>query len=211
MSPPSEHWLQRVRYTAAEPKSWLSHARTLRQAAEDLWIAGNRHVQTPGSELGSEVLGAWSAPGYTPPETGGSTRDVCFMLFGFALENLAKGIIVCRNPKLVDRERLHRWHRKGHKIAELFDWAEISLTDTERQLLVRMTRMTEWKGRYPVPMDFYEVGLQDPLIGYIAVSNSWPSDDYEVLSAVYDKAKATLIQTMNDVPALPADYEFGSG
>jgi hypothetical protein len=31
-------WLQRVRLTAAEATSWLQTARTLRQAAEDLWI-----------------------------------------------------------------------------------------------------------------------------------------------------------------------------
>jgi len=44
----NEHWLQRVRYTAAEPTSWLSLARTLRQAAEDLWLSGNEHSRNPG-------------------------------------------------------------------------------------------------------------------------------------------------------------------
>ena len=34
------------------------------------------------------------------------------MAFGFALENLAKGIIVCRDPSLVSRDRLKRWHGK---------------------------------------------------------------------------------------------------
>ena len=85
-----EHWLQRVRYTAAEPTSWLSHARTLRQAAEDLWLSGNAHSRNPGSELGATVLANWTSPDFVPTETGGSTCDVCLMVFGFALENLAR-------------------------------------------------------------------------------------------------------------------------
>ena len=109
----NEEWLQRVRYTAAEPTSWLSHARTLRQAAEDLWLSGNVHARNPGSELGATVLAKWTSPDFVPPETGGSTRDICFMVFGFALENLAKGIIVCRDPSLVSRARLKSWHDAG--------------------------------------------------------------------------------------------------
>src|SRR2546422_10138894 len=102
---------------------------------EDLWIAGNEHARAPGSELGSTVLVAWRAPGFTAPETGGSTRDVCFMLFGFALENLAKGIIVCRDPKLVSSSRLKRWHGHGHDLAGLFQQAKIAVSEGERMLL----------------------------------------------------------------------------
>src|SRR3989442_1292005 len=58
-------WLQRVRYAAAEPTSWLLHATTLRQAAHDLWTAGNAHTREPGSELGATVLVQWAADDYT--------------------------------------------------------------------------------------------------------------------------------------------------
>jgi hypothetical protein len=201
-------WLQRVRYAAAEPTSWLQHARALRQAAEDLWTAGNAHDRTPGSELGATVLVKWTSPDFAPPETGGSTREVCFMLFGFALENLAKGIIVCRDPKLVSRDRLRKWHGNGHDLSALFDRAAIPVPEEERKLLGRTTRITEWKGRYPVAMNFDDVGLQDPIVGHIAVSNLWPADDYVGLSALYERAKAVLLKTMKDVPPLPVDYNF---
>ena len=85
MTSNDESWLQRVRYTAAEPTSWLAHARTLRQAAEDLWIAGNAHARNPGSELGATVLTSWTSPGIVPPDTGGTTCEVCFMVFGLPL------------------------------------------------------------------------------------------------------------------------------
>ena len=159
MTSSNELWLQRVRYAAAEPTSWLGHARTLRQAAEDLWVAGNVHSRNPGSELGSAVLAHWTDPGFAPPATGGGTRDVCFMVLGFALENLAKGIIVCRDPSLVSRARLTSWHGKGHDLVVLFERAAIAVSTEEHQTLERTTRITEWKGRYPVAMSFYDVGV----------------------------------------------------
>jgi len=201
-------WLQRVRYTAAEPTSWLVRARTLRQAAEDLWTAGNAHDLAPGSELGATVLVRWTSPDFTPPETGGSTREVCFMVFGFALENLAKGVIVCRDPKLVSRDRLSKWHGNGHDLLALFDRAAIQVSEEERKLLDRTTRIAEWKGRYPVAMNFYDVGLQDPIIGHIAVSSHWPANDYAGLCTLYERAKTALIETMKDVPPLPFDHNF---
>ena len=204
----NENWLQRVRHTAAEPTAWLSHARTLRQAAEDLWISGNAHARNPGTELGSTVLAQWSAPGFVPPETGGSTGDVCFMVFGFALENLAKGIIVCRDPSLVSRVGLKRWHGKGHDLVALFERAGISASTEEKGTLVRVSRIAEWKGRYPVAMNFYEVGVQDPILGHVAVTNIWPHEDFERLSQIYERAKGILIETMKAVPPLPADHAF---
>ena len=204
----NEHWLQRVRYTPAEPTSWLSHATTLRQAAEDLWVSGNAHSRNPGSELGATVLAKWTNPDFVPPETGGSTCDVCFMVFGFALENLAKGIIVCRDPSLVARARLKSWHGAGHDLVALFSRAGIAVSPEEHQTLERIARITEWKGRYPVAMSFYDVGVQDPIIGHIAVSNVWPADEFARLCQLYELAKAVLVETMEKVPPLPGDHKF---
>ena len=205
----SEAWLQRVRYSAAEPTSWLMRARTLRQAAEDLWNAGNAHDREPGSELGAKNLTTWTSPGFVRPETGGSTSEVCFMIFGFALENLAKGIIVCRDPTVVGKRRLSNWHGNGHDLVALFDRAAIPISEEERQALDRTTRITEWKGRYPVAMNFDEVGAQDRIIGHVAVSNVWPATDYGHLCALYDRAKQMLVKAMEERPPLQADYDFG--
>jgi hypothetical protein len=204
----NENWLQRVRYTAAEPAAWLLHARALRQAAEDLWVSGNAHARNPGSELGATVLAQSTAPGFVPPETGGTTSDVCLMVFGFALENLAKGIIVCRDPSLVSRVRLKTWHGKGHDLVALFVRAGLSVSPEENDTLARVSRIAEWKGRYPVAMNFYEVGVQDPIIGHVAVSNVWPLEEFTRLSHLYDRAKELLIETMKAVPPLPADHKF---
>ncbi len=205
-----EDWLQRVRFTAAQPASWLRHARTLRQAAHDLWASGNEHERNPGSELGTTVLVHWSSPDSIPIETGGSTRDVCFMLFGFALENLAKGIIVCRDPRVVTRGGLRKWHGSGHDLPRLFDRAAISISGDERELLTEIARTTEWKGRYPVAMDFDKVGGQDRVFGHTVVSNVWPADQYNTLCSIFERAKSTLVEALQHAPPLPENYVFES-
>lgn len=208
MAEQDESWLQRIRLSAANPLGWIIHARTLRQAAEDLWHAGNEHERSPGSELGSTVLYAGRNPDFSPPETGGSTSDVCFMLFGFALENLAKGIIVCRDPSRVTKSGFKGWGKKGHKLVELFELAEIPLDESERSLLGRVTRLTEWKGRYPLPMTFDNVTLHEPLLGYIAIGESWPPADYKALCELYDKSKKAFNEATLAVPTLPEAYKF---
>ena len=130
------------------------------------------------------------------------------MVFGFALENLAKGIIVCSDPKLVLRDRLKNWHGGGHNLVALFGRAGIAVSTEEEQTLERIARITEWKGRYPVAMSFYNVEIQDPIIGHIAVSNIWPAAEFAQLCKLYEQAKALLVKTMEKVPALPADYKF---
>lgn len=130
------------------------------------------------------------------------------MVFGFALENLAKGIIVCRDPSLVSKARLKSWHGAGHDLVVLFARAAIALDADECQTLERTTRIAEWKGRYPVAMSFYEVGAQDRIIGHVAVRNVWPADEYDRLCRIYDSAKLALIELMKAVPPLPPDYKF---
>jgi hypothetical protein len=208
MSADNDYWLQRVRHTAAEPNSWWMQARTLRQAAEDLWNAGNAHDREPGSELGATVLAKWTSPSFVRPLTGGSTYEVCFMLLGFALENLAKGIILCRDPSVVRKKQLRKWHGGGHDLVGLFRRAEIAVSDEDLATLERTTRITEWKGRYPVPINFHEVGGQDRVIGYVAVSNVWPADEFSRLCSLYQRAKEILDRTMEGTPPLPADYDF---
>jgi hypothetical protein len=128
------------------------------------------------------------------------------MLFGFALENLAKGIIVGRDPKVVTRRK---WLVKEHDIAKLFAKANIPLTGDECELLDRTSRLTIWKGRYPIPLEFDQVDPRDRVLGHLVIESRWPLDDYNGLVALYDKAKALLKQIEHETPLLPEDYDFG--
>jgi len=57
-------------------------------------------------------------------------------------------------------------------------------------------------------MSFYDVGVQDRIIGPVAVSNVWPVDEFARLCQLYERAKAFIIETMEKVPPLPVDYKF---
>ena len=57
-------------------------------------------------------------------------------------------------------------------------------------------------------MSFYDVGVQDPIIGHVAVSHVWPADELAVCVKLYERAKAVLVEIMEKVPPLPADYKF---
>lgn len=56
-------------------------------------------------------------------------------------------------------------------------------------------------------MNFYDVGVQDPVLGHVAVSNVWPTEDF-TRSQLYDRVKDVLVETMKAVPPLPADHKF---
>jgi hypothetical protein len=92
-------------------------------------------------------------------------------LAGLALENLAKSVIVAREPALVAEDRLHpTWPGTGHRLRSLFRQAHIGLTWEEARLVLGLQSYVEWGGRYPIPKRFrdgaprtyYGVGLRWP-------------------------------------------------
>lgn len=208
-----EGWLQVARYTAAEPTSWDRKAHCLRKAAGLLWDAGNEgRIATTGPK--PQTLVSWEREGFEAPKMGGGQEsEVCFMLLGFALENLAKGILVCRDPSLVSRKRLRGWHtdsQSGHDLVLLFDRCKIAVSEPERRLLARTTRLIVWRGRYPIPMNFYDIDPgRDPLTGQLAIGEGPLEDDFNGLQALYERVDAALRKTMEETPPLSADYDFG--
>ena len=104
--------------------------------------------------------------------------------------------------------KANKWYGKGHDLVKPFTDAKLSVTDQESELLQRITRIVEWKGRYPVPLDFNKVGAQDQVSGYIAISKIKPADDCKLLCQLYECTKTVLLKTMEEVPPLPPDYSF---
>jgi hypothetical protein len=86
-----------------------------------------------------------------PPEHG--LMDQHMMLAGFAIENICKGYLAAR---LSDEER-QRVHQagvlpksfRGHHVLKLVEQTGMTLSDTEKFLLKRITDAVLWRGRYP--------------------------------------------------------------
>jgi hypothetical protein len=74
------------------------------------------------------------------------------MLAGFAIENLCKGYLVGRLSQ-EERENVRAGvlpkSLKGHDALDLVEQAGMTLSDTEKYLLKRITEAVLWRGRYP--------------------------------------------------------------
>lgn len=73
-----------------------------------------------------------------------------FSMFGSALENLFKGLMVSKNPGLIGVNKLSP-SLKSHDLVQLAKDAEVKLNAQEMRLLAWMTEVVIWKARYSVP------------------------------------------------------------
>ncbi|GMO45010.1 MULTISPECIES: hypothetical protein [unclassified Bradyrhizobium] len=73
-----------------------------------------------------------------------------FLLYGYALENGLKAIIVDRDPSLIGREKIAA-QVSQHDLVSLAELASLSTSDAEREFLRWLTQVVVWKGRYNAP------------------------------------------------------------
>jgi hypothetical protein len=73
-----------------------------------------------------------------------------FSLYGSALENVFKGIIVSKDPALISADNLSE-KLKSHDLVRLARDARIRLSDHEQHVLKWVSEVLIWKARYSVP------------------------------------------------------------
>lgn len=86
---------------------------------------------------------------------------VYYLLIGYALENLLKGILIMRQPeRYVQQGSLKGL--KTHKLVKLFEDCRLPVDPETKELLEKLTLHIKWQGRYPVSLraedmelDFY--------------------------------------------------------
>jgi hypothetical protein len=116
-----------------EPHAWLMEATQLKRAA-DL--------------VGQELAKKLAVSPYGRPRYEDIVLFKSYMLLsGLALENLAKGIIVGRNPGVVTPDT---FNLKGHNLLQLAQQAALPFSDAERDILDRLTAFVVWAGKYPI-------------------------------------------------------------
>jgi hypothetical protein len=71
-----------------------------------------------------------------------------FLLYGYAVENLLKGLYVAKNPDAIGEDRLKV--PAHHDLCELAKEAGYTATVSELELMKKLTTITTWSGRYPV-------------------------------------------------------------
>lgn len=76
---------------------------------------------------------------------------VYFLLMGYSIENLLKGILLNQKPELFQPSK----RMKGfghHKLTRLCDEVGVELQSDEKKWLMKLTEYIEWQGKYPIPL-----------------------------------------------------------
>lgn len=174
----TEWWTIVTKGAAQDPTTWLASAQRLNQSATLLW-------ERFSARRGPKWQDDWG------------DLPAALMLAGFALENLAKGLIIAKEPNVVGDKELARWSvRSGHEISGLFSRVGV-LPESAAELVTveRLEYFARWAGRYPVPMRFAESTPIDSLgHGYrpLEISDEKREAEWGLYRGIYSRAEAAF-------------------
>lgn len=123
-------------------RSWLDSAFELNLAAKALRIKveENWHSKKPFREQ------------YISPY---------YMLIGYTLETLLKGIIVAKGHNCIVNSKFVGFGVNGHDLIALANKAEVSFDNEQSKILKLLTEHTTWAGRYPIAVKWQNTYLTD--------------------------------------------------
>jgi hypothetical protein len=133
---------------------WLAHIQPLIRSADSLWQRAETAAQIVRSIQETDEQYPLTAAASYEGEALEAMRDqglgrVALLLLGFAIEGLAKTLIVRKagDATVVDG----RFQHTGHDLLALLAEAGVDTTSEERPHLLVVRDYLEWLGRYPVP------------------------------------------------------------
>jgi hypothetical protein len=146
ISPESKQRQAMLAIGITDAERWLSRARGLVMAAEEVEPSVRRFWR--GFQATKNTARQLQLA------TGPSTHMAYFMLMGFAAENYLKGLLVAKDSKQIRQEAIKGKRHLvkalgGHDLVEVARKADLEISDSEEELLFRLTTNIEWFGRYP--------------------------------------------------------------
>lgn len=130
--------------SAQSPEAWRRTAFGLKRSADIIWeqwygifkrLKGGKKIKSTNNELGDLKF-------LIPP---------FLLLYGLALENALKGLMVANDPLIVASTVKWKIKGGGHDLGELYKKSDLLLIAEEQELLNALTQAVLWAGRYPVP------------------------------------------------------------
>jgi hypothetical protein len=105
--------------------------------------------------------GRYNKGGSPPEKTPSELHDPYFILVSYALENLFKALIIQGRSEEI-RGQFGQTGRlpsliKDHNLVKLSKRANIKIDITEEDVLRRLSRLSKWKSRYPVPVELSDM------------------------------------------------------
>jgi len=144
----SEFFKEQFDIGANTPGIWALNARRLKRGGDLIFDAYEIDLQAMGK-------------GASPLELNNlEVAGTATMLFGFAIENLLKAIIIAKEPRTINEGNLRDWPSNGHKLILLAEKADIPLNEQQKDMVHRLEVFVEWTGRYPVPKKPTQIPLK---------------------------------------------------
>ena len=172
----SKKFTRDVFKAAQSPQLWLLSASRLRDGAEAI-LEKELKYELPYIRAHKQAFGQATANAYSDRNDAGTAEikarvpnyPVAEMLYGYALENLLKGIIVANDPLLISDEKFNA-KLKSHDLIQLSKTCEFALNPQEIHVAKALSKLTEWAGRYPVALrqNEFAAGIpsRDELLDY---------------------------------------------
>jgi hypothetical protein len=175
---------RRIEAIQREPRAWLQEAERLIDAADLVGSRFQSELQqifalSPAFPEGVQVdLARLGAP--------------ALLLIGYAIEVLAKGLIVADDPEAGNVGS--KWMTK-HVSAELLEAAGVQLGPGEPALVEKLYHCVKWMGRYPTPtpLDGHEFDKAQAAAGHWMFGpGAIGTNDYLKARELFDRMKASL-------------------
>ena len=168
------------------PWDWLKKAQLLRDASNQLFVRFENDQLAHDERFERELSFDLDAP----------DDSVLMMLFGFAIENLLKGLYVSTLKNAKRPRTLNELGVSRHGLAVIAKKVEAALgeqfSESEIKLLTDLEQTIVWRGRYPSPVDADRLISTSSDTLFSAPSFQYPEHHFAA-SKLYDRLEALLI------------------
>ena len=177
---------ERIDAVHREPRSWLAAADRQKRAAD---LVGSTFQTEAQAWLKLSLF----RPEYDDREAQSAAfalGPTAMMLIGYAIEVLAKGIIVARGATPEDIRRI----TKQHIDLPLLEEAAVPLEGGEPFLVEKLYHWVRWSGRYPAPTpsDGERYAETASSGGPLTHPGAISTDDYRQACDLFDRMRDTL-------------------
>ncbi len=152
------YWKQQFEF-AKNPRIWLSKAYDLKYAADTLFKISKKAAKTGYANFVKSTKDGTFKNGErklsrkeTKIRMDAELSRECFLLWGFAFENILKGILISKYPEFIKTRGIDE-KLKTHNLLLLANRCDVRLNKTEIKIFERLTKDIVWRQRYPIPLD----------------------------------------------------------
>ena len=168
-----------------EPNSWLNKAQSLKKGADLILDDAQAKFDIINDAVASKdtskvtELKEEDFPNFQPAH----------LLYGYAIENLLKGLAIAKDPSLINDKKFTQ-SLTSHDLEKLAKKLDILLTDDEKRILKVLSWGITWFNKYPSPLVAEDV--LPKVDGKYDVCGILFNSDHPKIDSFYDKIENLL-------------------